>query len=134
LLSWNSLCRPGWPRTQKSACLCLPSAGIKGVRHHAWHKYEFKPCLFSLCLYLGCGFKLLVSAETEKATDEGKTHYAPDSSSVHSLWLLKTAETGRLQSPQSACLQYLVRLCAVPMPAEQTGPSLERVEKGSLAL
>jgi hypothetical protein len=30
-LSWNSLCRPGWPRTQKSACLCLPSAGIKGV-------------------------------------------------------------------------------------------------------
>jgi hypothetical protein len=34
-LSWNSLCRPGWPRTQKSTCLCLPSAGIKGVRHHA---------------------------------------------------------------------------------------------------
>jgi hypothetical protein len=33
-LSWNSLCRPGWPGTQKSACLCLPSAGIKGVRHH----------------------------------------------------------------------------------------------------
>jgi hypothetical protein len=33
-LSWNSLCRPGWPRTQKFACLCLPSAGIKGVRHH----------------------------------------------------------------------------------------------------
>ena len=31
----NSLCRPGWPRTQKSTCLCLPSAGIKGVRHHA---------------------------------------------------------------------------------------------------
>jgi hypothetical protein len=34
VLSWNSLCRPGWPRTQKSACLCLPSAGIKGVCHH----------------------------------------------------------------------------------------------------
>jgi hypothetical protein len=33
-LSWNSLCRPGWPRTQKSACLCLPSAGIKGMRQH----------------------------------------------------------------------------------------------------
>jgi hypothetical protein len=27
---------PGWPRPQKSTCLCLPSAGIKGVRHHAW--------------------------------------------------------------------------------------------------
>jgi hypothetical protein len=34
-LSWNSLCRPGWLLTQKSTCLCLPSAGIKGVRHHA---------------------------------------------------------------------------------------------------
>ena len=34
-LSWNSLCRPGWPRTQKSACLCLPSAGITGEHHHA---------------------------------------------------------------------------------------------------
>jgi hypothetical protein len=34
-LSWNSLCRPGWPPTQKSACLCLRSAGIKGVHHHA---------------------------------------------------------------------------------------------------
>ncbi|GAB1296739.1 Oxysterol-binding protein [Apodemus speciosus] len=33
-LSWNSLCRPGCPRTQKSTCLCLPSAGIKGGRHH----------------------------------------------------------------------------------------------------
>jgi hypothetical protein len=28
-LSWNSLCRLGWPRTQKSPCHCLPSAGIK---------------------------------------------------------------------------------------------------------
>jgi hypothetical protein len=26
-----SLCRPGWPWTQKSACFCLPSAGIKGM-------------------------------------------------------------------------------------------------------
>jgi hypothetical protein len=33
-LSWNSFCRPGWPRTQKSTCLCLLSAGIKGVSHH----------------------------------------------------------------------------------------------------
>jgi hypothetical protein len=28
--------RPGWPWwTQKSTCLCLPNAGIKGMRHHA---------------------------------------------------------------------------------------------------
>ena len=33
-LSWNSLCIPGWPRTLKSACLCLPSAGIKVVCHY----------------------------------------------------------------------------------------------------
>jgi hypothetical protein len=32
-LSWNSLCRPGWPWTQKSTCLCLLSAGIKRGRH-----------------------------------------------------------------------------------------------------
>jgi hypothetical protein len=35
-LAWNSLCGPGWPGTQKSTCLCLPSAGIKGVSHHTW--------------------------------------------------------------------------------------------------
>ncbi|EDL14380.1 mCG1026625 [Mus musculus] len=34
VLEVNSLCSPGWPRTQKSACLCLPSAEIKGVHHH----------------------------------------------------------------------------------------------------
>jgi hypothetical protein len=44
LLSWNSLCRPGWPQTQKSACLCLPSAGNKGVHHHC---PGFKTILFS---------------------------------------------------------------------------------------
>ena len=38
-LSWNSLCRPGWPQTQKSSCLCLPNAGIKGVHHHQAPSY-----------------------------------------------------------------------------------------------
>jgi hypothetical protein len=38
-MSWNSLCRPGWPRTQKSAWLCLPNAGIKGVCHHTGHYF-----------------------------------------------------------------------------------------------
>jgi hypothetical protein len=32
-LSWNSLCRSGWPPTHKSACLCLLSVGIKGMCH-----------------------------------------------------------------------------------------------------
>ena len=35
-LSWTSLCRPGWPRTQTSACHCLPSAGIKVCATTAW--------------------------------------------------------------------------------------------------
>jgi hypothetical protein len=39
-LSWNSLCRPGWPQTQKSTCLCFPSAGIKGVSHHCLTKIK----------------------------------------------------------------------------------------------
>jgi hypothetical protein len=38
-LSWNSLCRPGWPQSQKSACVCLPSAGIKGVGHQCQAKF-----------------------------------------------------------------------------------------------
>jgi hypothetical protein len=33
-MSWNFLCRLGWPRTQRSACPCLLSAGIKGVHEH----------------------------------------------------------------------------------------------------
>ena len=37
-LPWNSLCRPGWPRTQKSTYLCLLSAEIKGMRHHCLAK------------------------------------------------------------------------------------------------
>jgi hypothetical protein len=57
-LSWNSLCRPGWPRTQKSTCLCLPSARTKGVHHHCpavslslGGTNQPLPCLpWSLCL------------------------------------------------------------------------------------
>ena len=33
-LSWNSLCRPGWSQTQRSACFYPLSARIKGVCHH----------------------------------------------------------------------------------------------------
>ena len=39
-LSWNLLCRPGWPfNSQRSACLCLFSAEIKGVSHHCLDPY-----------------------------------------------------------------------------------------------
>jgi hypothetical protein len=30
----DSLCRPVWPRNQKSTCLCIPSAESKGMHHH----------------------------------------------------------------------------------------------------
>jgi hypothetical protein len=43
--SWNSPYRPGWPRTQKSACLCLPSAGIKSVQQH-WQGQITYFCFF----------------------------------------------------------------------------------------
>ncbi|GAB1299320.1 Zinc transporter 6 [Apodemus speciosus] len=35
VLAVLELYRPGCPGTQKSTCLCLPSAGITGVCHHA---------------------------------------------------------------------------------------------------
>jgi hypothetical protein len=54
-LSRNSLCRPGWPRTQKSACLCLPRAGIKGVCHPcqalSWPLCMQWSVSLSVCLY-----------------------------------------------------------------------------------
>ena len=38
VLNPRFLCRPGWPQTQRSTCLCLLSAGIKGMCHRAWPK------------------------------------------------------------------------------------------------
>lgn len=39
--------RPGWPQNSLSVCLCLPNAGINGVRHHAWRFF----ILFWFCFY-----------------------------------------------------------------------------------
>ena len=36
-LAGLELCRPGWPGTQRFACLCFPGTGIKGVCHHPHH-------------------------------------------------------------------------------------------------
>jgi len=36
-LSRNLLCRPDWPWTQRSACFCLPSTGIKAMCYHYLH-------------------------------------------------------------------------------------------------
>ena len=36
------LTRPSWPLIQKSTCLCLPRAGIKGICHHCPAKEPIK--------------------------------------------------------------------------------------------
>jgi len=41
-----------WPRTWRSACFCLLSAGIKGVRHHLWlgtHMIVFLKAYIRIC-------------------------------------------------------------------------------------
>lgn len=37
----NSFCRPTWPQTQRSACVCLPSVKIKSMDHYAWLPFYF---------------------------------------------------------------------------------------------
>jgi hypothetical protein len=62
-LSWNSLCRPGWPRTQKFTCLCLPSAGIKGMSHHAWQTIIISIWDYSVARH-GCSMSAIPSFRT----------------------------------------------------------------------
>ncbi|GAB1297566.1 Arginase-2, mitochondrial [Apodemus speciosus] len=64
----NSLCRPGWPRTQKSICLCLPSAGTKGVRHHHLAQLSFLSGLLSALDLVEVNPHLATSEEEAKAT------------------------------------------------------------------
>ena len=58
-LSLNLLCTPGWPRTQRSACYYLLSAGTKGVHHHhpaaaPYFKGQFSMRFPSVCLNIIC--------------------------------------------------------------------------------
>jgi hypothetical protein len=63
-LSWNSLCRPGWPQTLKSACLCLPSAGIEGVRHHTRLLFTFFLLVIVLLISANSCFLYIVTASS----------------------------------------------------------------------
>jgi hypothetical protein len=45
---------PGWPLTQKSSCLCLQSAGIKGVYRYHLIFFLIDLFLFPLCVYFVC--------------------------------------------------------------------------------
>ena len=52
----TSSCRSGWPWTQRSSCLCLQSAGIKGVCHHCLFIAAIPACFkFSLLRFI-CKF------------------------------------------------------------------------------
>jgi hypothetical protein len=62
-LSWNSLCRPSWPQTQRSSCLCLPSARIKGLSHHWLARTSFLSSFFFLLFFkLGIFFIYISNA------------------------------------------------------------------------
>ena len=41
-LETRTHCNPGWPETQRSSCLCLQSAGIKGVRCYIQSPIDWK--------------------------------------------------------------------------------------------
>ena len=45
-LSWNSFCRTGWPRTQKSVRPCLPNGRIKGMFHYCLAFFFFRTCSY----------------------------------------------------------------------------------------
>jgi hypothetical protein len=60
--------------TQKSACLCLPSAGIKGVRHHARQRiFLITTCMgwFTLHALLSSICRDSIERETHKKTSGG---------------------------------------------------------------
>lgn len=48
LIVLNSLCRPSFAQTQRSACLCPSRAGIKGVSLHSWPNN----CVLLMCLFI----------------------------------------------------------------------------------
>ena len=68
-LFWDLICKLGWLQTQRSACLCLLSAGIKYVHHHTCQKYIFwgqqdglmgnSPCEPDACPWLSAGAMLM---------------------------------------------------------------------------
>jgi hypothetical protein len=46
-MSWNSICRPGWPQTQRYTCLCLPRAGSR-CAPPGLHFFFFNSSTFNL--------------------------------------------------------------------------------------
>ena len=88
-LSWNSLCGQGCLLTQRSACLCLLSTGVKGVCHNAWPSFT----------------KSFLSVSIQRCVTAKHEPQAPLLSSVRSVldhllfWLSRTVPLGS-QTPR----------------------------------
>lgn len=65
---WLSLCRPGWPQSQRSACPYLPSAEVKSFHCHVWLDHCFLSVCFLKERYLNKIFWLF------KLINKGQTH------------------------------------------------------------
>lgn len=60
-LYWNSHCRPGWPQTQRCACLCVLRTRIKeGMHHHCPVMLCFKFCTSTYLVAVTCAVLFLL--------------------------------------------------------------------------
>ena len=89
-LFWNLFCRPGWPQTQRSTCLCLLSAGIKGVHHH----FLIPDCIFKVTF--------CIHGEGKRMKDTGHVSLGADHDVVTS---------GGLQYLPVLCIYQYVHFC-----------------------
>ena len=106
----NSLRRPGWPQTQKFACLCLPNAGIKGMSHHAWPPI----LIFSYAAEkLWHHFPSLVDPKTSPFLNSSlKSLHYPNSRLPGNSQTTLARETGRLLADRSS----LCPMCLIVQP------------------
>lgn len=71
-LSWNSLCTPSCPPAQRSACLFLLNAGIKGVRHHCSHSTTVNKSTSSAPHASSTGSPLVLGRRAGQASGAGE--------------------------------------------------------------
>lgn len=62
-LSWNSLCKQGWPQIQESTCLCLPSARIKLLATESLNNHNKMASFSKIFKYYIC-VQFMVSPDT----------------------------------------------------------------------
>jgi hypothetical protein len=86
---WNTLCRPGWPLSQKSACLCLWVLGLKACTTNARRHQTLlsliqvdKGYLNQVFMFTFFGF-ISFSAMTSAATHLNSKHRPPNPSFLY---------------------------------------------------